>query len=49
MKIDELIKELEKIKKEYGNLETRVQSMSHTWPPDPTVRGVVTKYVLLNP
>ncbi len=51
MKISELVKQLEAIQKEHGDLPVRVQSLSHTWDPEPTIqrRGGKVVRVMLNP
>lgn len=49
MKISELIAELEKLKKAHGDVPVRTQTLSHTWAPEPVVRGKDEKYILLNP
>lgn len=50
MKLSELIKQLDAMKTEHGDLPVKVQTLTHTWAPEPVVRGTIpTKYVLLNP
>lgn len=54
MKISELVKALEKIVEEHGDIEVKTQTLTHHWEPEPTVKrisvGTVSKvYVLLNP
>lgn len=52
MKISELIEQLEKLKKEHGDIKVVVQSLSHAWAPEPEIRPHGSKkpeYVLLNP
>lgn len=50
MKISELIAELERLKKVQGDLPVVVQTMSHVWAPEPTLRTAASgKVVLLNP
>lgn len=51
MTIDELIKALNKLKEKHGG-DTRVvcQTLSHVFPPEPTIRKATSgKVVLLNP
>lgn len=49
VKISELIEQLEKLKKEHGDIPVKTQSLSHVWSPDITVRGKdKDKWVLLN-
>lgn len=50
MKISELIKKLEKLQKEHGDIEAKVQTLSHTWDPDITVRKYPggERYLVLN-
>ncbi len=38
MKISELISKLEDLRKEHGDIEVRVQTLSHVWDPDPVIR-----------
>lgn len=38
MKISQLIEQLEKIKKEHGDLNVYTQSLTHTWDPDLSLR-----------
>lgn len=50
MKISELIEQLKKTQEENGDLEVKVQTLSHMWSPEVEVRERGTqKYVLLNP
>jgi len=52
MKLSDLIKHLEKLKEEHGDLPTHVQTLTHQWAPEPTaVKDGKGKYiyVLLNP
>jgi hypothetical protein len=49
MNISKLIEELEKIKKEHGDIVVITQTLSHSWPPEPIVKGNKTKFILLNP
>lgn len=50
MKISELIAALKRLQDQHGDLETRYQTLSHRWPPEPVVRSSGdTKFVLLNP
>ncbi len=55
MKISDLIAILETIKAKHGDIEVKVQTLSHVWDPDPIVRESQTGYgkhldwVLLNP
>lgn len=52
MKISELEKVLETIKTKHGDIKVVYQTLSHTWTPEPEVRGgddADDKYVLLNP
>ncbi len=50
MKISELVAQLERIKAEQGDMEIVVQTLTHLWAPEPTVRKSTTgKVVLLNP
>lgn len=50
MKISELQAKLEKLKAEHGDIQTKVQSLSHVWDPEPMVRQALSgKVVLLNP
>ncbi len=37
-KLSDLIKELERLKKRHGDLPVRVQTLSHLFKPEPTVR-----------
>jgi hypothetical protein len=51
MKISDLIKLLEQIKTKNGDLEVKVQTLSHIWTPDVEVRrheDGKPRYVLLN-
>lgn len=50
MRITDLIAELERLKKAHGDIAVKVQTLSHTWPPDLTVRKYPhgEKYVVLN-
>lgn len=50
MKISKLIAELEKLKKKHGDIEAKVQTMTHTFDPDITVRTYPhgEKYLVLN-
>jgi hypothetical protein len=50
MKISDLIQQLEVLKAKHGDLPVRVQSLTHTWDPEPELRprGKPT-FVLLNP
>jgi hypothetical protein len=38
MTINELIKRLEALRDEHGDVPVRVQSLSHVWDPDPVIR-----------
>lgn len=51
MTISELVKKLEELKKEHGDIKVVVQTLSHAWAPEPQVRPFSGKpeYVLLNP
>jgi hypothetical protein len=50
MKISELVKILEELKAEHGDVKVLIQSLSHTWPPEPEIKKADrTHYVLLNP
>lgn len=52
MKISELIEKLEALKTEFGDIETKTQTLRHLWDPDPQVReahGHAPNWVLLNP
>lgn len=50
MKISELIAELETIKFKHGDIDVKVQTLTHTWPPEPEVKGTPNdSWVLLNP
>jgi len=52
MKISDLIKQLEKLKEEHGDIQVIVQTLSHAWAPEPEVRPHAPKkaeFVLLNP
>lgn len=51
MKLSVLIKKLEAFKAKHGDIETRVQSLSHTWSPEPELRPDAKNptHVLLNP
>jgi hypothetical protein len=51
MKISELVDKLEKMKKEHGDINVVVQTLSHAWAPEPELRPFKGKpeYVLLNP
>lgn len=49
MIISELIKELNKIKKENGDIACIVKTLSHGSAPEPTIKGDKVKWVLLNP
>lgn len=50
MNISELITELERLKKEHGDIQCVVQTLSHIWAPEPTVHKATNgKAVLLNP
>lgn len=51
MKLSVLIKKLQDIKAKHGDIETRVQSLSHTWSPEPELRPNAENptHVLLNP
>lgn len=55
MKISDLIKQLEAIKAEHGDLPVKTQTLAHIWEPDVRVKQYrwpskdsATKYVLLN-
>jgi hypothetical protein len=49
MNISDLIKLLEEYKAKHGNIPVRVETLSHTWAPDPVIKkaGEVT-YLVLN-
>lgn len=50
MKISELIAKLKDFKASHGDIEVKVQSLSHVWDPEPEVReGRIEYWVLLNP
>ncbi len=52
MKISELIKQLETLKAEHGDIDVKTQTLSHVWAPEPEIRPHGAKkaeYVLLNP
>jgi len=49
MTISELVKELEKLKKEYGDIQVKTQTMTHIWDPEIRIKnGFNGKYILLN-
>ena len=50
MTISQLIAKLEELKKEHGDITVVVQTLTHLWLPEPTVRKATSgKVVLLNP
>lgn len=50
MYLSELIQKLEEIQKKRGDLPVRIQSLTHLFDPEPTVRERgVHSYVILNP
>jgi len=50
MKLSELIDSLIKLKDEHGDLPVRVDSLSHSWQPEPEVKTRAgEKVVILNP
>lgn len=50
MRLSELIKDLERLKFEHGDVEVCVRTLTHQWAPEPEIRGTdKDKYVLLNP
>jgi len=52
MTISELIKQLEDLKKEHGDIDVKVQTLTHAWAPEPTPRPgppKAARYILLNP
>lgn len=50
MKISELEAELARIKKEKGDIDVKIQTLSHLWNPELKVKvsGIGTPYLLLN-
>ena len=50
MKLSTLIAELERLKKKHGDIEAKVQTLTHTWDPDMTVKRYPhgELYVVLN-
>ena len=49
MKISELIKELEELKKKHGDIQVKTQTLNHVWAPDLAIKGIGDyRYVLLN-
>jgi len=52
VKLSELIEELERIRNKHGDVPVLVQTLSHSWAPEPEVREAhasKAKFVLLNP
>ena len=49
MKLSQLIEQLERLKREHGDLPVRVQTISHRFPPEPVVKQHPLPHVLLNP
>lgn len=51
MTISELIQKLDALKKKHGDIEVKVQTLSHLWEPEPETRpfGRKAEFVLLNP
>lgn len=51
MTVTQLITRLEELKKKHGDLEVKVQSLSHLWEPEPEPRPFGKKpiFILLNP
>lgn len=51
MKINELIKQLELLREKHGDIEVKVQTMTHLWAPEPTKRPSTgpAEFILLNP
>lgn len=47
LKISELVAELERIKREQGDIEVVVQTLSHLWAPEPVLRKASSGTVLL--
>ena len=49
MNISDLMKKLEEFKAKHGDLPVRVETLSHTWAPDPVIRKVgEVKFLVLN-
>jgi hypothetical protein len=50
MRISALIKELEKIKRKHGDVPVKVQTLTHVWDPELSIKGkgMDVDYVLLN-
>jgi hypothetical protein len=48
-RIDDLIADLQKLRQQHGNAPVRVQTLTHNWPPEPTVRTEPITWILLNP
>jgi hypothetical protein len=53
MTLTQLINELNRLKLKYGDVPVRVQSLSHTWEPEPKPWNIDAKgkpsFILLNP
>lgn len=53
MKLSDLVKELQAIEAKHGDLDVVIESPTHSWEPEPTVRTSKNprgyKFVLLNP
>ena len=51
MKISELVKQLQLLSEKHGDVEVKVQSLTHLWPPEPAKRPFTgpVEYILLNP
>ena len=51
MKLSDLIKQLQDLQTKHGDLPVKVQTLSHSWPPEPVARpiGGEPEFILLNP
>lgn len=48
-KISELMAQLEALKAKYGDIPIRVQSITHTWEPEPAFKKHPEPHIILNP